>query len=182
MTSDYPSLPGSTGDLSHLTERQVLALWLQSMDELKTRKVLRGNNTPTGDYAEWIVSSALGLHLENNSRAGYDAVTPYGTRIQIKARRLPSPRTPRHLSFIRNLTNLPPDDPADEPFDTLIVVLFGVAFDVLECWEVPVAVVREYAVFVAHVNGHRLRIGGPILGDPRVIRRTDIEDWAQSRQ
>lgn len=163
----------TTGDslrfsLTELSDREVLALWAETMTELQRRGILRSDNTPTGDYAEWLVSQSLGLSLENNAKAGYDAVSTDGTRYQIKARRLATAKTSRQLSFIRNLDQ--------DPFDFLIVVLFGPAFDVLECWQVPIEVVREHATYVAHVNGHRLHARGAVLSDPQVKRLTLIQD------
>lgn len=166
MTIDPSALP----TLTELTDREVLALWASTMTELQRRGILRSDNTPTGDYAEWIVSQALGLSLEGNSKSGYDAVGPDGTRYQIKARRLATAKTSRQLSALRNLDQ--------DPFDFLIIVLFGPSFDVLECWQVPVDVVRERATYVAHVNGHRLLARGAVLTDSRVKRLTEVEEWS----
>jgi hypothetical protein len=153
-----------------MSDREILALWAGTMTELQWRGILRSDNSPTGDYAEWIVSQALGLKLEGNSTAGYDAVGPDGMRYQIKARRLMTAKTSRQLSAIRNLDK--------DPFDYLIIVLFGPTFDVLECWQVPVEVVREHAVWTQHVNGHRLHARGAVLSDPRTIRLTVVEEWS----
>lgn len=165
MTTQSTGLPF----LTELSDREVLALWAGTMIELQRRGILRSDNTPTGDYAEWIVSQALGLSLESNSRAGYDAIGLDGTRYQIKARRLVTAKTSRQLSALRNLDQ--------DPFDFLIIVLFGPSFDVLECWQVPVNVVREHAVWTKHVNGHRLHARGAVLSDPRTIRLTIVEEW-----
>ena len=140
------------------------------MTELQRRGILRSDNTPTGDYAEWIVSQALGLSLEGNSKAGYDAIGSDGTRYQIKARRLVTTKTSRQLSAIRNLDQ--------DPFDYLIIVLFGPAFEVLECWQVPIDVVREHAIWTKHVNGHRLHARGAVLSDPRVTRLSHVESYS----
>jgi hypothetical protein len=37
------------------------------------------------NYAEWFVSTKLGLELKPNSNAGYDAVVADGSRYQIKS-------------------------------------------------------------------------------------------------
>lgn len=155
--------------ITDLSDRDVLILWTNAMTELRRRGILRSDNTPTGDYAEWIVSRALGLTLQGNSSAGYDAISSDGIRYQIKARRLSNARTQRQLSAIRNLDN--------DPFDYLIIVLFSPEFDVMECWQVPIEVVREHAIYIAHVNGHRLNARGALLADARTIRLTAVEDW-----
>lgn len=79
------------------------------MEALRRRGILRSDNTPTGDYAEWLVARSLGLTLENNSTSGYDATNPDGTRYQIKARRLVTPKTSRQLSPLRRLDQDPFD-------------------------------------------------------------------------
>jgi hypothetical protein len=164
--------PTASPTLDALSDRDVLALWADTMSELQRRGILRSDNSPTGDYAEWVVSQALGLTLEDNSKAGYDAVNTDGARYQIKARRLMSEKTSRQLSAIRNLDR--------NPFDYLIIVLFGPAFEVLECWQVPIEVVREHAVYVPYVNAHRLHARGAVLNDPRVERLNAIEDSHRS--
>lgn len=161
---------GSSPPLVELSDREVLALWACTMTELQRRGILRSDNTPTGDYAEWLVSKALGLSLEGNSKAGYDAIGPDGTRYQIKARRLVTAKTSRQLSALRNLDQ--------DPFDVLVIVLFGPSFDVLECWQVPIDVVREHAVWTKHVNGHRLHARGALLSDLRTRRLTAVEQWS----
>jgi hypothetical protein len=150
-----------------MTDREVFATWVAAMTELRRRGILRSDNTPTGDYAEWIVARALGLSLEGNSTAGFDAISGDGTRFQIKARRLATAKSSRQLSAIRKLDG--------DPFDYLIVVLFGPEFNVLECWQIPVQVVREHAKYHAHVNGHRLHARGAVLADPRTIRLPEVE-------
>lgn len=155
--------------LEGLRDREVLALWSSTIAELKRRGILRSDNTPTGDYAEWVVSRALGLSLQGNSKAGYDAVRADGVRYQIKARRLVTTKTSRQLSAIRNLNQ--------DPFDYLIIVLFGPLFEVLECWQIPIEAVREHATYVAHVNGHRLHARGTVLTDRRTTRLTIVEQW-----
>lgn len=155
-------------DLTELTDQQVFATWAAAMAELKRRGIVRSDNTPTGDYAEWLIASRLGLTLEGNSQAGYDAVDLDGTRYQIKARRLPTPKTSRQLSTIRNLDK--------DPFDKLIAVLFGPAFEVLECWQIPIELVREHATYRTHVNGHTLFARGAVLADERTVRLSEVED------
>ncbi|HEV2127760.1 MAG TPA: hypothetical protein VGR22_03985, partial [Thermomicrobiales bacterium] len=91
------------GDIGSWTDQEVFRLWVSAMMELRKREILRSFNTPTGDYAEWLVANDLGLTLENTSAAGHDAVDSEGTRYQIKARWLAPSRSSRQLSIIRNL-------------------------------------------------------------------------------
>jgi hypothetical protein len=162
--SSAPPLP----DLRSLTDREVFATWVAAMTELRRRGIIRSDNTPTGDYAEWLVASRLGLVLEANSQSGYDAIGPDGVRYQIKARRLATTKSSRQLSTIRNLDK--------DPFDMPIAVIFGPAFEVLECWQIPIKVVREHTTYRAHVNGHTLFAAGPVLADERTVRLSSVED------
>jgi hypothetical protein len=154
--------------MSNLSDAEVFSMWVSTLMELRRRGILRSFNTPTGDYAEWLVARTLGLTLENNSRSGFDAVSRDGTRYQIKARWLATPKANRQLSFIRNLDA--------DPFDYLIVVLFGPGFDITECWQIPIDIVRKHARYVAHVNGHRLFARGALLADPGTVRLHEVEN------
>ena len=154
-------------DLSHLSDSDVLALWVSAMDELRRRGITRSANNPTGDYAERFIAEKLHLSLQGNSAAGYDAIGADGTRYQIKSRRLATPQTSRQLSPIRNLKR--------NPFDYLIVLLLGPKFYVLECWKIPIDAVRDYAKYRSHVNGHILHASGAVLLDQRTVRLAEIE-------
>jgi hypothetical protein len=71
-------------DWSTLGVTDLLAAHCAILDELRTRNILRSKNNPTGDYAEWLVPTKLGLRLENNSAKGWDATDAAGVRYQIK--------------------------------------------------------------------------------------------------
>jgi hypothetical protein len=141
---------------------------------LRRRDIIRSDNTPTGDYAEWLVATRLGLVLEHNAKSGFDAKGSDGIKYQIKARRLATAKTSRQLSPIRNLDH--------NPFDFLIVLLFGPAFDVLECWQIPLEVVRKHAKYNKHVNGHILHARGAVLEDERTVKLFAIDSvgWRAS--
>jgi hypothetical protein len=63
-----------------ITNQQLLQYYVQIIDELRTRKIVRTSNSPIGDYAEWLVANQLGLILVANSTSGYDAFDPSGTK------------------------------------------------------------------------------------------------------
>jgi hypothetical protein len=130
------------------------------LDTLRARGVIRTQNNPVADYAEWVVSKALGLELTPNSNAGYDAVGTDGTRYQIKSRRVDLLRDRRQLGVIRNLD--------DVEFDYLIGVLFSRDFSTVEAYKVPHAIIRDFARFRKHQNGHVLHLRGSILEAPGV--------------
>jgi hypothetical protein len=128
---------------------------------LRVRGVLRTKNNPVGDYAEWLVSSALNLTLAKNSAAGHDAESNDGKKIQIKGRRITENNRSRQLSVIRNLEK--------NDFDELIAVIFNEAFEIIEAYLIPHALISEYGSYRAHVNGHILHVRGPLLLDERVL-------------
>ena len=133
------------------------------MAELKDRGVVRSSNNPVADYTETLVSRALGLSLESQSQAGYDARGADGTRYQIKGRRLTSHNRSTQLSALRNL--------AQRPFDTLAAVAYSQDLSVLYGALIPIEVVTELSRFSTHRNSHIFMFRRNVLEDPRV---TDI--------
>ena len=104
------------------------------MDELRTRDVLRSENNPTGDLAEFLFCKAYGWTQASNSEKGFDATDGAGTRYQIKGRRLNRHRRDksRQLSAIRDFKG----------FDFLAAVLFDHDYRVERAALIPRAVVR----------------------------------------
>ncbi|WP_197445763.1 MULTISPECIES: hypothetical protein [unclassified Pseudomonas] len=123
-------------DLANLSIPELLKLHAAAIDELKNRGVLRTKNNPVGDYAEWLVSSALNLTLAKNSAAGHDAKSSDGKKIQIKDRCITASNRSRQLSVIRNLNK--------NDFDEFIAVIFNEAYDPIEAYLIPHAVISEY--------------------------------------
>ncbi|WP_080571184.1 DUF6998 domain-containing protein [Stutzerimonas stutzeri] len=148
-------------DLANLSIPELLKLHAAAIDELKNRGVLRTKNNPVGDYAEWLVSSAFNLTLAKNSAAGHDAESSDGKKIQIKSRRITAGNRSRQLGVIRNLDK--------NDFDELIVVIFNEAYEPIEAYLIPHAVISEYSSYRTHVNGHILHMRGAILLDSRVV-------------
>lgn len=141
-------------------DKELLKLWSMLMNEMRSRGLVRSNNNPTGDYAEKIVSEKLGLKLAGGSNKGFDAVDSKGIRYQIKARRMTSQKTSRQLSVIRNL--------AAKDFDYLLAAIFDSEFSLKQLWKIPHGLLKHYATFREHQNGHILILRGPILQDRRV--------------
>jgi hypothetical protein len=61
--------------------------------ELQRRGVVRTNNAPAGDYAEWLCAMALGGTLVGNSVPSHDLILRTGVRVQVKARVVEVPPT-----------------------------------------------------------------------------------------
>ena len=83
----------------------------------------------TGEVAEYEAARILGLNLAEVRQPGYDALedTPNGVRkVQIKGRRLPvNPKAGQRIGSIR----------LDKEWDTVILVLMGLDYEVYEIWE-----------------------------------------------
>lgn len=149
-------------NLKNLEIKELLNLHASVIAELQERNVVRTQNNPLGDYTEWLVSKALDLELQSNSKIGYDGISKTGLRVQIKGRRITPKNKSRQLSAIRKYEY--------KDFDILAAVLFNESYGVIEAYLIPHDVVGEYAVHRNHVNGRILILKGPILTDPRVER------------
>ena len=151
----------SDGYLASLSNLELLSLHSKILTVLRSREVIRTKNNPVGDYAEWLVSKALGMTLLSNSSAGADAIDADGMKVQIKARRVTPDNPSRQLSALRNY------EAAD--FDYLIAVIFDENYNILDSYKIPHEVIRDYARHSDHVNAHIINLKGAILTDPRVM-------------
>ena len=73
----------NTIDLSELTTRELLALWAQSLRELRDREVVRTFNNPIGDIVEALVAMHYGGERGSFSQASWDVKTPSGELLQV---------------------------------------------------------------------------------------------------
>jgi hypothetical protein len=145
---------------STLSIPELLAAHCAILGELKKREVVRSKNNPTGDYAEWLVSTNLGLRLESNSAKGYDATDANGVRYQIKGRRITPDNPSTQLSVIRNLDT--------KGFDVLIAVVFDESWQVRSAAKIPHDIVCKLATFRDHVNGHVMYLRPSVFTHPTV--------------
>ncbi|MBE8716109.1 DUF6998 domain-containing protein [Cellvibrio polysaccharolyticus] len=146
--------------IQDLTVTSFLQLQASITSELRSRGVVRTHNNPLGDYTEWLVARALNLKLQASSTAGYDGIGRDGLRVQIKGRRTTPNSSSRQLSAIRKYD--------EKDFDALVAVIYDEAFNIIDALLIPHGVIRDYAVYRAHVNAHILILKGAILKDPRV--------------
>jgi hypothetical protein len=149
-------------NLANLTIAELLSAHSTVIDELKRRGVVRSKNNPTGDYAEWLASSRLGLTLATKSAKGFDATDSDGLRYQIKGRRSTPDNPSTQLGVIRNL------DACD--FDFLIAIVFNADWQVLLATKIPHRTVTKQATFRKHQNGHIMHMRPSALNEP------DVED------
>lgn len=134
----------------------LLAGYASIIAELRRRDVIRTNNAPAGDYAEWLVARALGGCLADNKAAkSYDLTLPDGNRVQVKSRvvSIPVQRGQLQASVFRSF---------DYEFAGL-VLLRDIDYAVHRAVLTPRHVVEQFATRVDHVNGWRLMMTAAVL-------------------
>ena len=67
-------LPDHPPDLSEFSESGLFSLYRAILRELKSRDVIRTENAPVGDYAEYLVATTLGGQLAPNSEKAWDVL------------------------------------------------------------------------------------------------------------
>lgn len=149
-----------TPDVSELMPRQLLELHANVEEQLRTLKIMRSANNPTGDLAEYLFRTAFGWETATNSQAGFDATDTDGKRYQIKGRRITGLNKSRQLSALRNIS--------EGNFDFLGAVLFGEDYRVMRAAIIPHAVILLRASFQKHTNSHRFLLVEDIWDVPGV--------------
>ncbi len=149
--------------LASFSDKELLRLYCNLMEELRHRNIIRSSNNPVSDYAEKIVAERMNLTLAEGSNKGYDAIEKEsGLRYQIKSRRLTKHNNSKQLGVIRHLDQ--------KLFDYLIAVIFNESLEPEEIWQVPSDIISKYSKFSQHQNGHILILTGKILQDEEVKR------------
>lgn len=74
-----------------LTVGQLLDVYGAVLTELRRRGLVRTNNAPIGDLAEYCAALVYGGVLAPNSEPSYDLTTPDGLRVQVKVRQKSTP-------------------------------------------------------------------------------------------
>lgn len=151
---------------SELSPPELLALYAQVAEELRTRGITRSANSPTGDLAEYLFCKAFGWKQTGNSHANIDAIGPDGIRYQIKGRRITRYNSSRQLSAIRDL--------GGAHFDFLAGVLFNEDYGVMRAALIPQAVAMEQASFVERTNSYRFLLRDDIW-NTRGVRDVTME-------
>ena len=146
-------------DLKQMSEIELLRTHAAIIDELKSRDVVKTHNNPIGDYTEWLVSTRMGLKLEPNSRASFDAKDATGTRYQIKGRR--DSGTHIQFSSIRNLDM--------KGFEFVIAVAFYDDYSIRLALKIPRRIIPEFAKYQEHTNAHNLILTDNTAKHPDVI-------------
>jgi hypothetical protein len=150
----------SPDDLGQRTVGELFALYRGILQELRHRGVVRTENAPAGDYAEFLVAIAFGGTLASNSEKSFDVIAD-GRRLQVKARVVSDPPRSGQLQ-------LSPFRSFD--FDEAVIVLLNDwDYSVRKGTRVSATVVRDAAVFNSHVNGHIVHARPALLAAPGAI-------------
>lgn len=163
-----PSGDGSGGgglmdNLSALSNRELLTYHAAILKELQSRGVVRTQNAPLGDWAEYEFCRLFNWKMAANSEKSIDATANDGTTYQIKARRVTAANRSRQLSFIRDL----------DGFDTLAAMIVDEEYNVILAALIPAEIVRENSSYVASVNGYRFIFRDSVMELPGVVDVTD---------
>lgn len=129
-------------DLTPLSAKELMRLEASILLELKRRELVRTNNRPIGDIAEYVVWLARGGVLEPNSTKSHDVTTATGQRVQVKAMGTRSVAGGKFSPF------------RSTDFDAAVFLVFDSAFDLAEAWEVEAARIEEVTLS-AHVRGQQ---------------------------
>jgi hypothetical protein len=151
-------LPEYMPDLSALSDSSLFSLYRGILAELKSRGVIRTENAPVGDYAEYLVATALAGQLAPNAEKSWDVLGKDGEKLQVKARVVSDPPKPGQLQLspFRSFG-----------FDFAVIVLLSATdYAVSRASKVPRHVVESSSVYRKHVNGKVLFARPEIMGHP----------------
>ena len=150
-------------NIKNLAPKELLRLSGAVICELRARGIVRTENSPVGDYAEWLVAESFGWERVKSSVKGHDLVDPVsGLRYEVKSRRASKKIKSPQLSAIRDIQG--------SHFDFLIVIIFDQDFNVLRALKVPHAVVHGVGKHNVHTNSLLLH------ADKNLAQQPGVED------
>ena len=92
QTGDKPSRDSQFGDIELENQESALEKARKLINEIATLTnrlqklgVIKSGNEITSDYPKWFCSVKFGLELCDRNKSGYDAISKFGNRIQIKS-------------------------------------------------------------------------------------------------
>lgn len=146
-----------------LSVGELLATYSNVLSELKHRGLVRTNNAPIGDLAEYCAAVVYDGLLAPNSEKSYDLVAADGRKVQVKVRLIrPATRPSAVFSPIRSFD-----------FDVCAFILIdNDAGSVVAAREWSVADVRAHGRHREHTNGTVVRVGQVRASSTHGIDRT----------
>lgn len=159
--------------LTGLSGAELFELYAAVLAELKSRMIVRTNNAPAGDYAEWLVSKHLGVPLPVSSTKSYDLISPQHGRIQVKARVVSTPGKAGQLQA---------GGFSSRDFEHAAFVLLRQAdYRVERAALVPRAVLEQAWTYVAHTNTWRVHMTPALMGHADAVDLTEALRLAATR-
>lgn len=152
-----------------LTVGQLLGLYSDIIAELRRRGLVRTNNPPLGDLAEYAAALAYGGTLAPNSEKSFDLTTEDGRRVQVKARQVGAKASPSQtFSAIRSLD-----------FDICLLILLDIETNTVRAaYEWSPSEVEALSRLHAHTRSRVVRIGRLAAAGTDVTERMR-KAWAQ---
>ncbi len=145
------TIPTDVSDeLAQITVGQLLRRYAAVLAELRHRGLVRTNNAPIGDLAEYCAAIVYDGLLAPNSEKSYDLVADDGRKVQVKVRTIRSDTSPSAVfSPIRSFG-----------FDVCIFLLVDGDNDgIIAAREWTASEVQEAGKHRAHTNGTVVRVG-----------------------
>jgi hypothetical protein len=149
--------------LAHLTVGELLDTYTNVLAELRTRHLVRTNNAPIGDLAEFCAAMVYDGLLAPNSEKSYDLAAADGRKVQVKVRLVrPGMASGAVFSPIRSFD-----------FDVCaFLVIDNESGQVVAAREWTPDEVREHGSFKQHTNGTVVTVSQLRSSNARGVDRT----------
>ncbi len=146
--STAPDSPGF--DASLMTVGEILHVYTALLTELRHRGLVRTNNAPIGDLAEYACAAFYEGELAANSEKSYDLLAADGRRVQVKVRTVREDTSPSAVfSSIRSMD-----------FDVCVFILANARTNSIEsAYEWTADEIRSSGRYQSHTNSTLIRIG-----------------------
>ncbi|GAA1214482.1 DUF6998 domain-containing protein [Rhodoglobus aureus] len=146
--SASPNAPGF--DPTLLTVGEILHVYTALLVELGRRGLVRTNNAPIGDLAEYACATYYEGELASNSEKSYDLISVDGRRVQVKVRNVREGTRPSAVfSSIRSTD-----------FDICVFILANASTHTIDAaYEWTPEEIQAHGRFTSHTNSTLIRIG-----------------------
>ena len=159
------SADSAQGPLPDLSVGELLAMNGKVLAELRSRGLVRTNNAPIGDLAEYCAAVVYDGLLAPNSERSYDLTAADGRKVQVKVRLVyPTTVASALFSSIRFFD-----------FDVCVFIMIDhAAQSVLAAREWTADEVREFGHHRVHTNGTVVRLGQVRSSNPLGVDKTRV--------
>lgn len=149
--------------LAALSVGDLLASYADVLTELRTRNLIRTNNAPIGDLAEYCAATVYDGLLAPNSEKAFDLTAHDGRRVQVKVRQMrPGGASSAAFSPIRSFG-----------FDVAVFIVIDAATNrVTAAREWSAEEVQEHGSFKKHTNGTTVTVSQVLSRAARGIDRS----------